>query len=159
VAWAARSCDLEPLYLYLWDHLTRTVYASVVNDMAELQQRVEDRSVLIYNTTGIRERVRRSLMWCAVTLWRGQPLSVFRNLLLPKQSCVTLVSQIFKYTSRGRDYTFYPALSHICWDLILKKRPRACVCVDQRFPTCGPRSPKGSACTSQGLRGRSRKIK
>ena len=29
----------------------------------------------------------------------------------------------------------------------------------QRFPTCAPRSPKGSACTSQGLRGRSRKIK
>jgi hypothetical protein len=32
--------------------------------------------------------------------------------------------------------------------------------IDQRFPTCAPRSPKGSACgTSQGLRGRSRKIK
>ena len=31
--------------------------------------------------------------------------------------------------------------------------------LDQRFPTCAPRSPKGSACTSQGLRGRSRKIK
>jgi len=29
----------------------------------------------------------------------------------------------------------------------------------QRFPTCAPRRPKGSACTSQGLRGRSRKIK
>ena len=29
----------------------------------------------------------------------------------------------------------------------------------QRFPTCAPRSPKGSACTSQGLRSRSRKIK
>ena len=29
----------------------------------------------------------------------------------------------------------------------------------QRFPTCAPRSPKGSACTSQGLRGRFRKIK
>jgi hypothetical protein len=29
----------------------------------------------------------------------------------------------------------------------------------QRFPTCAPRSPKGSTCTSQGLRGRSRKIK
>jgi len=59
VAWAARSCDL-PLYFYLWDHLKSTVYASVVNDMAELQQRVEDRRVLIYNTTGIRERVQRS---------------------------------------------------------------------------------------------------
>ena len=32
-------------------------------------------------------------------------------------------------------------------------------CLDQRFPTCAPRSLKGSACTSQGLRGRSRKIK
>jgi hypothetical protein len=31
--------------------------------------------------------------------------------------------------------------------------------VDQRFPTCAPRSPKGSACTSQGLRSRSKKIK
>ena len=31
--------------------------------------------------------------------------------------------------------------------------------LEQRFPTCAPRSPKGSACTSQGLRGRSRKIK
>jgi len=30
--------------------------------------------------------------------------------------------------------------------------------VVQRFPTCAPWSPKGSACTSQGLRGRSRKI-
>ena len=69
VAWAARSCDLKPLYLYLWDHLRSTVYASVANDMAELQQRVEDRRVLIYNTTGIRERVRRPWMWCAVTLW------------------------------------------------------------------------------------------
>ena len=29
----------------------------------------------------------------------------------------------------------------------------------QRFPTCAPRSPKGFACTSQGLRGRSRKVK
>ena len=29
----------------------------------------------------------------------------------------------------------------------------------QRFPTCAPRSPKSSACTSQGLRDRSRKIK
>jgi hypothetical protein len=60
VAWAARSCDFKPLYLCLWDHLRSTVYVSVVNDMAELQQRVEDRRVLIYNTTGIRERVRRS---------------------------------------------------------------------------------------------------
>ena len=31
--------------------------------------------------------------------------------------------------------------------------------IDQRFPTCAPQSPKGSACTSQGLRSRSRKIK
>ena len=31
-------------------------------------------------------------------------------------------------------------------------------CLDQRFPSCAPRSPKGSACTSQGLRGCSRKI-
>jgi len=30
--------------------------------------------------------------------------------------------------------------------------------ITQRFPTCAPRSPKGSACTSQGLRGLSRKI-
>jgi len=29
----------------------------------------------------------------------------------------------------------------------------------QRFSTCAPRSPKDSACTSQGLRGRSKKIK
>jgi hypothetical protein len=36
------------------------VYAPVVNGMAELQQRMEDRRVLIYNTAGIRERVRRS---------------------------------------------------------------------------------------------------
>ena len=31
--------------------------------------------------------------------------------------------------------------------------------IAERFPTCAPRSPKGSACTSQGLRCRSRKIK
>ena len=62
MAWAARSCDLKPLYLYLWYHLKSTVYASVVNDVAELQQRVDDRCVLIYNTTGIHERVRRSWM-------------------------------------------------------------------------------------------------
>ena len=62
MAWVARLCDLKPLYFYLWDHLKSTVHASVVNDVAELQQRVEDRRVLIYNTTGIRERERCSLM-------------------------------------------------------------------------------------------------
>jgi hypothetical protein len=31
--------------------------------------------------------------------------------------------------------------------------------IAQRFPTCAPRSPKGYACNSQGLRGGSRKIK
>ena len=34
-----------------------------------------------------------------------------------------------------------------------------CLPVKQSFPTCAPRSPKGSACTSQGLRGRSKKNK
>ena len=34
-----------------------------------------------------------------------------------------------------------------------------CLPVKQSFPTCAPRNPKGSACTSQGLHGRSRKIK
>ena len=40
--------------------------------------------------------------------------------------------------------------------LTKKGRPDTLV---HRFPTCAPRSPKGSVCTSQGLRGRSRKIK
>jgi hypothetical protein len=72
VAWSARSSDVKLLYFYLWDHLKSTMYATAVNDVAELQQRVEDRRELIYNTTGICERVWRSLRWCAGRSVEGQ---------------------------------------------------------------------------------------
>ena len=58
-------------------------------------------------------------------------------------------------TANGYGAETYPKIlfleGSICRDPIIS--------IDQTFPTCALRSPKGSACTSQGLRGRSRKIK
>jgi hypothetical protein len=48
--WPTKSSDLNPLDFYLWGDLKSTVYATVVNDVAELQRRVEDGCELIRNT-------------------------------------------------------------------------------------------------------------
>jgi hypothetical protein len=68
-------------------HLRSTVYATTLNDMAELQQRVEDRCGLIRNTPGILERVRQLLMRHAARCVeaQGQQSEQFCNLLLSRQ--------------------------------------------------------------------------
>jgi hypothetical protein len=62
------------------------VYAMAVNDVAELQQRVNDGCELIHNTAGIFERVRHSLMRRAAR-WKHKDntLGIFSNLFLSKQ--------------------------------------------------------------------------
>jgi hypothetical protein len=57
---------------YLRGHLTNTVSATEVNEVSELQQRVEDGWKLIRNTPGIFERVRQSLMKHAVRAVEAQ---------------------------------------------------------------------------------------
>jgi hypothetical protein len=55
--WLARLTDLNSLDFYLWGRLKIIVYATAVNDVAELQQRVQDQCELIRYTPEIFECV------------------------------------------------------------------------------------------------------
>jgi hypothetical protein len=51
------------LDFYLWGHLKSAVYDTAVNDIAELQHRVDDgRKLTVLNKPGIFERVQQSFM-------------------------------------------------------------------------------------------------
>lgn len=61
VSWPARSPDLNPLDFFLWGYLKALVYSTPVNDLDELQQRVDQGCHLIRATVGVFERVRMSM--------------------------------------------------------------------------------------------------
>jgi hypothetical protein len=70
--WPARSPDLNLLDFYLWGHLKSIVHAMAVNDVVELEQRIEDGCELIFNTAGIFEHMWQSLMRCATHCMEAQ---------------------------------------------------------------------------------------
>jgi hypothetical protein len=61
-AWPPRSPDLNPLDLYLWEHLRTLVYAAPVDTEETPHQRIVDACQAIRNFPGISERMRRSMM-------------------------------------------------------------------------------------------------
>lgn len=60
--WPARSPDANPLDFFLWGYLKQLVYASPVNNVQELRERVQNACQTIRNNAGIFGRVRQSLM-------------------------------------------------------------------------------------------------
>jgi hypothetical protein len=53
MAWPPRSANLNPLDFFLWGHLKSVIYATAVNDVADLQQQVADGCQVIQNTPGM----------------------------------------------------------------------------------------------------------
>jgi hypothetical protein len=60
-AWPASSLALSPLHFYMLSYLQSTVDAAAVSDLQDLQQRTQNGFEMILTTTGIVQRVRRSL--------------------------------------------------------------------------------------------------
>ena len=63
VAWPPRSPDLNPLDFYFWGHLKSVVYATPINTVEELRNRINDAFQQVRQNPGIFERVRRSMVW------------------------------------------------------------------------------------------------
>lgn len=61
VSWPARSPDLNPLDFWLWGHLKTLVYATPINDVQTLQERVVHACQHIREQAGVFQRVRDSL--------------------------------------------------------------------------------------------------
>jgi hypothetical protein len=61
-AWPPRSPGLNPLYFYLWGHVTTLVYAAPVDNEDVLHHRIVDACQIIRNCPGISELMRRSMM-------------------------------------------------------------------------------------------------
>lgn len=59
--WPARSPDLNPLDFFLWGHLKSLVYATPVENVEDLENRIVASCNLIRNDPGIFERVRQSM--------------------------------------------------------------------------------------------------
>jgi hypothetical protein len=59
---ASKTADLSPVDFYLWDHLKSVMYVMAVNDVAELQKRVEGGCKLIRNVLRIFELLWQSLI-------------------------------------------------------------------------------------------------
>lgn len=62
VAWPARSPDLNPIDFHLWGHLKSLVYATPVDNVGEMRQRIERGMRQIRDTPGMLERVRESML-------------------------------------------------------------------------------------------------
>lgn len=62
VGWPPRSPDLTPLDYFLWGYLKSLVYATPVDDLDELRQRIEQGCQTIRQIPGILERVRGSFI-------------------------------------------------------------------------------------------------
>lgn len=61
VPWPARSPDLNPIDFFLWGHLKSIVYASPVQSVEELRDRIVNGFNTIRQTPGIFQRVRESM--------------------------------------------------------------------------------------------------
>lgn len=61
IAWPPRSPDLNPLDFYLWGHLKDVVYATPVNTVDELENRINAAFEQVRHSPGIFERVRGSM--------------------------------------------------------------------------------------------------
>jgi hypothetical protein len=83
--WPARSPDLNPIDFYLWGSLKNIVYGTAVNDVAELQQKLEGEYKLIHKTPGIIERMRVHVRVCAMQKHKDNTSRIFCILLLSKQ--------------------------------------------------------------------------
>jgi hypothetical protein len=53
IAWPPRSSDLNPLDLYLWDHLKTLMYLSPVDDVKALRNRIVSGFQIIRDMQGI----------------------------------------------------------------------------------------------------------
>ena len=62
VSWPARSPYLNPLYYFLWGHLTTLVYATPLDHVDDLLPRIVDGCNTIRTTPGLLERVRQSML-------------------------------------------------------------------------------------------------
>lgn len=61
IAWPARSPDLNPIDFFVWGHLKTMVYATPVNNVEQLRERIEDGCRRIREMPGVLERVRESM--------------------------------------------------------------------------------------------------
>ena len=61
IAWPARSPDLNPLDFHLWGHLKSIVYATSIENAEILRNRIEQGFRQIRETSGMLERVTRSM--------------------------------------------------------------------------------------------------
>ena len=62
VPWSARSQDLNPLELFLWGHLKTLVYATPVDHVDDLLERIVEGCNAIRTTPDILERVRQLIL-------------------------------------------------------------------------------------------------
>jgi hypothetical protein len=62
IAWPPRPPDLNPLNVYLWEHLQPLVYAAPVDNEETLHHRTVDACQTVYASPGIFEWLRRSMM-------------------------------------------------------------------------------------------------
>ena len=62
VPWPARSPDLNPLDFFLWGHLKTLVYATPVDHVDDLLERIVEGYNTIRTTPDILERVRQSIL-------------------------------------------------------------------------------------------------
>lgn len=60
--WAPRSPDINPMDFFFWGHLKALVYATPVNDINDLRQRIINGCEVIQNRVGIFFRVRRHFL-------------------------------------------------------------------------------------------------
>ena len=61
IAWPARSLDLNPLDFHLWGHLKSIVYAASIEHAEIPRNRIEQGFRQIRETSGMTERVTRSM--------------------------------------------------------------------------------------------------
>jgi len=62
VAWPPRSPDLNPLDFFIWGYLKSLVYAEPINNLEQLENRIEEACVTIRIKPGVFERARDSFL-------------------------------------------------------------------------------------------------
>jgi hypothetical protein len=118
---APKITRLKPAVFFIYGgHLKSTVYATAVNDVAELQRRIEDGCKIIRYTSGIIERVWQFLMrrraLCGntrTTLWAFFLWLVFVRTVICNVGISNLKINTFLWTVLH--FTFYPSPSKIKW--------------------------------------------
>ncbi|KAJ4441191.1 hypothetical protein ANN_11042 [Periplaneta americana] len=83
IAWPPRSRDLNPLDFYLWGHLKSFVYSSPVPDLESLRNRIVACSEDIRNTTGVWDRVRRSMRHRCESAVKNLKLRIYKTVISP----------------------------------------------------------------------------